>query len=178
MSDDEPTVSVKYSQYTKLREDQRAQQQRIYDLEKQLAEAQLGNDGSGAAKLLHEAFHEAIKVVQFAVGNLAPETVAGWPHEALVKIADAIEKIPGIDRHVGELPPELRYFAKLAAGYEEHRKQRAQRAAIAATAEDFGPKTAEATAVHATHKAAATPEPTVGVDAVATVQVPSPDVST
>lgn len=167
MSDDEPTVTVKYSVYHKLREDLRETQNRVYVVEKELAAAQL-NDGSGAAQLLHGAFHEAIKVVQFAVGNLAPETVAGWPHKALVAIADAIEKIPGIDVHVREMPSELRHFAKLAAGYEEYRKQRdANRVVTAATAADFGPKTPEAAAVHAAHTSPPSPpslEPAVSVE--------------
>lgn len=176
MSHDEPTVSVKYSDYQKLRDDQRTLQQQVYDLEKKLATAQL-NDGSGTVtKILFDVFHELMKVVQFAVGNNAPETVAGWPYQALFAIADAIELIPGVDPHVKELPNELRNFAKSCAGYEEHRKQRASRAAVAATAEDFGPKTAEAMAVHANKTA--NPEPAVGVDAVSTVQTPSPDVST
>jgi len=144
---DEPTVSVKYSDYNKLREDLRTTQNKNYELEQKLAAAQLGDDA--VAKLLHETVHDTIKIVQFAVGNLDPATVAGWPHEALVKIADAIEKIPGIDQHVAELPPELRYFAQLAASMEAMRKERDKNKVVTmATAADFGPKTPEAQAVH------------------------------
>jgi len=144
---DEPTVSIKYSDYNKLREDLRTVQNQNYELEKKLAAAALGDDT--VAKLLHSAFHSAIKVVQFAVGNLEPSTVAGWPHAALVEIADAIEKIPGIDQHVAEMPPELKHFAALAASLEEMRKERDKNKVVTmATAADFGPKTPEAQAVH------------------------------
>lgn len=151
MSNDEPTLTIKLSAYDKIRDDLRAAQNENMELQKKLQAAQIA-DISGTTQLLHAAFHDAIKVVQFAVGNLAPETVMGWPHEALFKIADAIEKIPGIDRHVGEMPLELRHFAKSAAGYAVLRTQRdASRVVVAATAADFGPKTPEAAAVHAEH---------------------------
>jgi hypothetical protein len=150
---DEPTVNVKYSDYSKMRDDLRTMQNRIYALEQELATAQIA-DTSGTAKQLHDAFHEMIKVVQFAVGNLDPQTVAGWPHAALVAVADAIETIPGIDQHVREMPPELRHFAKIAEGYEQFRKERdAKRVVVAASAEDFGPKTPEAALAHAAYKA-------------------------
>lgn len=149
---DEPTVNVKYSDYNKLREDLRATQNKNYELEQKLAAAALGDDA--VAKLLHEAFHDTIKVVQFAVANLDPATVSGWPHEALAKIADAIEKIPGVDPHVAELPPELRAFAGIAAGLEAFRKERDKnKVVVPATAADFGPKTPEAAAVHAAYDA-------------------------
>jgi len=173
MNDDEPTVNVKYSVFNKLREDQRTTQNRVYELEKELAAAKL-TDGSGAAQLLHDAFHEAIKVVQFAVGNLAPETVAGWPYKALFAIADAIEKIPGVDVHVREMPAELRHFAKLCAGYEEYRKQRdANRVVTAATAADFGPKTPEAAVVHAVHTAPSPSAENIAPQPVADEGVPT-----
>lgn len=149
---DEPTVNVKYSDYNKLREDLRTTQNENYELKTKLAAAALGDDV--VAKQLHEAFHETIKVMQFAVANLDPATVSGWPHESLVKIADAIEKIPGIDQHVAELPPELRAFASIAAGLEAFRKERDKNKVVTmATAEDFGPKTPEAAAVHAAYDA-------------------------
>jgi hypothetical protein len=152
---DEPTVNVPLSTYDKLRDDLRTTQAKNYELEKSLAAAQLvGGDTTGVPQLLHDAFHDAIKIVQFAVGNLDPQTVVGWPHAAVMKIADAIEKIPGVDRHVAEMPIELREFAKNAAGFEAYRKERDKnKVVVAASAEDFGPKTPEAMAVHAAYAA-------------------------
>lgn len=149
---DEPTVNIKYSDYNKLREDLRTTQNENYELKTKLNAAALGDDA--VAKLLFTSFHSALKVVQFAVGNLEPSTVAGWPHAALVEIADAIEKIPGIDQHIAEMPPELRHFAALAASLEEMRKERDKNKVVTmATAADFGPKTDEARAVHEAYDA-------------------------
>ena len=148
---EDPTVQVKFSEYRKLREDLKQQQARIYELEKEVVAAKLA-DGSGVTQELHAAFHGALKIVQFAVGNLSPETVAGWPHKDLVTVADAIEKIPGMDIHIKEVPGAWREFAQLAVGFEEYRKQRrATQVVTMATAEDFGPKTAEAAVVHAAY---------------------------
>lgn len=148
---EDPTVQVKFSEYQKLREDLKQQQARIYELEKEVADTKLA-DTSGTTKLLHDAFHNALKIVQFAVGNLAPETVVGWPHADLIAVAAAIEKIPGMDTHIKEVPIAWREFAQLAVGFEEQRKQRkATQVVTMATAADFGPQTAEAAAVHAAY---------------------------
>lgn len=150
MADSEPTVTVPLSMYDKLREELKQLQGKNYELEKQVTAAKLGD--SDVAQQLHAAFHDAMKIVQFAVGNLDPATVAGWPHEALVAVAAAIEKIPGVDRHISELPEELRAFAGVAKGLEEYRRERDKnKVVVPATAEDFGPKTPEAAAVHAAY---------------------------
>jgi hypothetical protein len=85
---------------------------------------------------------------------LDPQTVV-WPtpvYKALGEVADAIEKIPGVDRHVSELPGELRHTEQLAAGYAEYRRERDKnRVVVPATAADFGPQTPEAAAVHAAY---------------------------
>lgn len=165
MADSEPTVTVPLSTYDKIRDDLRHTQNGFYELEKKLVAAQLADpDGSGANKVLYDGFHSAIKIVQFAVGNLDPQTVVGWPHKALAEVADAIEKIPGVDIHVREMPDELRHFARLAAGYEEFRKERDKhKVVVPATAADFGPQTPEAAAVHAAYvsTAAQVDEPSI-----------------
>ncbi|MEX2716748.1 MAG: hypothetical protein Q6370_010645 [Candidatus Sigynarchaeota archaeon] len=146
----EPSVTVPLSTYDKLRDELKQLQSKNYELEKQLDAAKLG-DGNIAKQLL-DAFHATMKVVQFAVGNLDPATVAGWPYEALVAVAAAIETIPGIDRHIQELPDELRAFASVAKGLEEYRRERDKnKVVVPATAEDFGPKTPEAARVHAAY---------------------------
>jgi hypothetical protein len=159
---EDPVVQVKFSEYQKLREEVKTQQTRIYELEKQVSAAQL-DDVSGTTKQLHEALHEALKIVQYAVGNLAPETVAGWPHQALINIADAIEKLPAMDAHIKEVPNDWREFAKLAAAFEAQRAERRKTQVVTmATAADFGPKTPDAEAAHVEYdkrRAAAGVEP-------------------
>lgn len=148
MTDRGETVTVKLSDYDRLRDELREAQNKVYMLQTEVNAAKLG-DPTGPTKLLFDAFHETIKVVQFAVGNLDPQTIAGWPHKALVAIADAIETIPGVDQHVAEMPGELRSFARSAAGHEERRRlHRLAHPPVPASAEDFGPQTEEAKRVH------------------------------
>lgn len=157
---DEPTVTLKLTDYNKLRQNERDLQDRLMAAEAKLEQAQLA-DPAGTLKALHGAFIDAMQVTQFAVGNLPSESVAGWPHEALTRLADALDALPGIDRHLREITPELRDFARTAAGFEAWRKERDKnRVVVPASAADFGPQTDEARAVHETRSKLNSNEPT------------------
>jgi hypothetical protein len=146
---DEPTISLKLSDYDKLRRGQRDLETRVAELERELTAAQLA-DPTQTLERVHTAFLAAMQVVQFGVANLPPESIVGWPHAALATLADAIDTLPGISRHLQEIAPELREFARGAAGLEAWRKERDKhRVVVPATAADYGPQTDEARAVHA-----------------------------
>jgi hypothetical protein len=146
---DEPTISLKLSDYDKMRTGQRALETRLRELEVELTAAQLA-DPSETLGHVHRAFLQAMQVVQFAVGNLPPESIVGWPHAALAHLAEAVNTLPGIGPHLKEIAPELREFARGAASLEAWRKERDKhRIVVPATAADFGPQTDEARAVHA-----------------------------
>lgn len=164
MSDDDPTITIKLAQYDRLRATGRAAEARILELEAAVKAAQLA-DPAGVIQQTHAALHSAIKIVQFAVGNLTPESIAGWPYEALMQVADGIDKIPGMDPHIKEVSGFFREFAASAQGFEEYRRERDKHKVILpATAADFGPQTSEAAAVHAARGPQyKPPEPTLPV---------------
>jgi hypothetical protein len=56
----------------------------------------LGDDGADARRLA-EALQHALKVVCFAVANLHPLTVRGWPYEALRALGQLAPHLPGVD---------------------------------------------------------------------------------
>ena len=146
---DEPTISLKLSDYDKLRAGQRAVEARLIEMEAALTAAQLA-DPTQTLGRVHAAFLEAMRVVQFAVGNLPPESVVGWPHAALAHLAEAVDTLPGISLHLKEVVPELREFARGAASLEAWRTERDKhRVVVAATAADYGPQTDEARTIHA-----------------------------
>ena len=148
---DDTTVNIPLAKYDALRKEATDNGAKVLELEKALAEAQLGN-GDDHAPRLASALRSALSVVQFAVGNLEPATIAGWPHEDLRVIANAIESTPTLqdDTDIRPLAEELRLFADTAKGYEEYRaERRKQNPPIPATPGDFGPQTAEATVIHA-----------------------------
>jgi len=143
---DAPTVSIKYSEYERLRTGLDNASSKIAELTKQLEDARL-IDPAGTIKQYNIALCAALKIVQFAVANNDPATVRGWPFEALRDIARMIKELPGIPRNFDELPLVFEEVAERAASYEATRQQN-RRAAVFATAADFGPQTPEAALVH------------------------------
>lgn len=115
--------------------------------EKETAAARLV-DPSGRLPELLATIEAALPIVQFAVGNLDPTTVRGWPHKELAAFAKGLASLS--DREKDAIAEEFTTFAKLAGGLEEFRKERDKNKIIVpASASDYGPKTAEAAFVHA-----------------------------
>jgi hypothetical protein len=145
----EPTVSISISEYDLLRRAHQNAEERANDLANQL-DAQKLIDPSGTINQFRTAFLAAVKVMQFAVGNLDPATVSGWPYEALSQVTDGIETLPGIDVYSRELPLAWRVFIESVSKFEAWRKQRdAERGVTMASPADFGPQTPEAKHAHA-----------------------------
>jgi hypothetical protein len=155
MSDlSERTVAITLGDLDKMRAENGLCLARIQELERQLVEAKMA-DPTGTIANLRAVIQHAIPIVQFATGNLEPSTVRGWPYAALSAFAEAIAKMPDADTPILESAQDLRTFAKVAAGYEEFRRERdAKRAVMPATREDFGPKTDEAAFAHAAREQA------------------------
>lgn len=90
-----------------------------------------------------------IEIVQFAVANLPPEHVVGWPSQALVTFAEGLRMLP-ISDHDKELAEELLVFAGEASERaKERRSRRGLPPGPPAALEERGPQTEEAKAVHA-----------------------------
>lgn len=115
-----------------------ALQQRVRDTEAAAAAAiaerdKLAQDAIRAATTsetfqhFNAAISSAIAVVRFAVANYPPEAVRGWPIEALLSLADALDGIIGIEYDFKALALELRAFAREAQAIETKRKNRPQK---------------------------------------------------
>jgi hypothetical protein len=143
----EPTVHVSFSDYERLRNAPAKLDAKIQELQAQLEAAKLA-DPTNTIQTYRDAFCTAVKIVQFAVANLDPATVKGWPHEALRKLADMLPSLPGMTGlGLEDAPDYWRKFASKAAEYEEWRRLHRQ-PAIPASASDFGPQTDEAKLQH------------------------------
>jgi len=141
-------VSISLAALDELREQIKAAEDRARDLEKQINDAKLGPDPEFAKHAI-EAFRAALPIVQFALGNLHPSTVRGWPDTALDRIAACLVTLPGTDDNDRALARELIDSAKLARGYEEFRRKRdALTVVLPASPADWGPQTEEAKAIH------------------------------
>jgi hypothetical protein len=145
-------VTLSLDDLDSLRQEVFAARVRTEKLMREVETAKAG-DPNGLIPDLCQTIRAAIKVVQFAVGNLDPSTVCGWPHQDLVQFLDGIVKMPVPDEdssiRIGmqEMARDMQHFARTAAQYEEYRKQRVA-IAVPASASDFGPKTIESQAAH------------------------------
>jgi hypothetical protein len=76
------------------------------------------------------AFAAALEIVRFAVANLEPRTVRGWPHHELAVVAELLPKaLPAIEE-VGVLANTLREFAREAADIDRERQRRVEAARV------------------------------------------------
>jgi len=91
----------------------------------------------------------AMEIVRFAVQNLPPQFVVGWPHDALATFARCLEMLPTTTDHDKELCQELLTFAGEASELaKERRSRRGLPPGPPPTLEEQGPQTEEAKAVH------------------------------
>jgi hypothetical protein len=67
--------------------------------------------GVVSGKLLCELVRHSLTVTRFAVANLPPETIRGWPTEALRKVVMGIPALPDYSIDDRDLAGELRAFA-------------------------------------------------------------------
>lgn len=90
----------------------------------------------------------ASNVIRFAVQNLPPEHVKGWPHADLKAFAAFVLNWPGSTDHDKELASELLLFADECAVLEAARPPlRGRPPGPPARPEDYGGQTEEAKAV-------------------------------
>lgn len=129
---------------------------KITQLEVELGEARkqrdamFNADSEGRVTRLTDALARALHIVQYAVGNLDPATVAGWPYEDLAALARLLPGLP-LTEDIQGLMVVFDEFAKTAEGFEAYRRERDKhRIVVPASPDDFGPKTEEAAAIHAT----------------------------
>jgi hypothetical protein len=145
-------VTVPLGVVDDLRDQIRAHENTIRELRAQAVDAKFG-ETPAAVRAPFTAFRALFPVVQFAVGNLHPSAVRGWPHEALAHAAEHIRTMPDVTTDELALAHELEEFGKLARGYEAMRKQRdAETVVLPAGPADWGPQTEEAKTVHAAHR--------------------------
>lgn len=79
------------------------------------------DDATGRAR---EALEHALGIVQFAVGNLDPRTVRGWPIADVTALSNHIEAALPNYPHADVLAITLREFAKEAAEVDRFRHDR------------------------------------------------------
>lgn len=95
----------------------------IASLRSQLDEARRA-DPANRVEYLVEMVEHARAVIGFAIAHLPPEAVRGWPHAALHRFAEMLEKAPGTSAAVLEQAIDMRAFSREARTLEEERASR------------------------------------------------------
>jgi hypothetical protein len=116
-------ITMSLQEYEEIKTQRDEARQEMAELRKKLHDAEM-RDPSERVPGLVRAVEAALPVVKFAVGNLAPETVRGWPYDDLAAFAEELDKLPGADTRMQEYALEFRNFVREAQSIEADRRER------------------------------------------------------
>lgn len=122
----DPTVTMDLEMHDKMRERVRTLEQENAKLQVQLAAQQMVTGGGELAYQLAEGLRSSLKIVQFAQGNLDPETIRGWPYQELVKLAKAMKELPTSTPVEKEWATDAMHYANVAEVLENARRRGVQ----------------------------------------------------
>jgi len=105
------SVTLPLTELDDIRNTVQTRDAKIAELEAALTAAEI-SDASGRIDLLVEALSTAMPIIAFAVANLDPTTVRGWPHKELSDFAARLPSLPGATPLQKEVAIELGAFAK------------------------------------------------------------------
>lgn len=113
-------IELSLEEYDALRAKLRTMQKQVNDAEA-ARDAALTQDPSGLVPSLVNGMLDAFEIIRFAVGNLDPRTVRGWPYKNLDRFANRLKDLPGAPRIPKETALEFVAFAYEARLLEEDR---------------------------------------------------------
>lgn len=114
---DQSPVSITLGDLHELTSARDRNELRVTELEAEIDRLKLEGVGDAAAEL-SMAFNHAYEIVRFAVANLDPLAVRGWPHKDLLELGKLIPELAGVSPDIRECAPDLRDFARRAAEWE------------------------------------------------------------
>ena len=118
----EGQITIPIEKYT-------AMQERGNKLERELKDALAAcqkaetTDPQNRIDHLRCTLQHALVVVDFAVANLDPETVRGWPHKDLEELSADMKNLPGASTLEKQVSVAFHEFARFAAQIEMRRAQ-------------------------------------------------------
>ena len=111
------TVSLPYSELQMLQETTKKAEEKVAELQQQLTQAKV----EASDPILLKLARDAIAIVRFAVSQLPAESTKGWPHEALLAVAEALPQLPDATTDDVELSVTLASFSRECKMYEQRR---------------------------------------------------------
>jgi len=122
------TVTLTLEDYNSLQVAKAAAENDRADLHKQLIELRLAKGTEQDITALNTAVRRCAEIARFAVANLPPESIKGWPWQQLMVLATQIEGLPDAGPDDKACAIDLRAFAR---DCEKHERRRAAMPKIA-----------------------------------------------
>lgn len=113
-------LNIPLSEYMELQERIATKDKEIDALQAALKTAQLA-DPENRIKAVYEALLTAIPLVGFAVSELPPESVRGWPYIKLAEFGHLLQQVPGMEARFKEQGHDFVMFAREVKPFEEAR---------------------------------------------------------
>ncbi|MGH7178286.1 MAG: hypothetical protein ACREJC_12975 [Tepidisphaeraceae bacterium] len=118
------TLTLTLADYESLKAQRTKAEDDLAVVTKQLAEARL-EDPSGKLAPLNQFARDCLTIVRFAVANLPPETIRGWPYEELKRICQTLHVLPDFSTNDRDMALDVLGFAREAEDLELRRKSTA-----------------------------------------------------
>lgn len=115
------TLNMTLADYEALKNARTKAENDLADLQRQLEEARMA-DPTGKLVDLNKFARDCLTIARFAVANLPPETIRGWPYEALREVSKNIHALPDFSTNDRDMALDLLAFAKDAEDLELRRK--------------------------------------------------------
>jgi hypothetical protein len=96
------SVTIDFADLEGIKKRAETAEAEVARLKGEVDQARLGDGGSDARRLA-TAFDLALEVVQFAIANLHPMAVRGWPYEALRALGELAPHLPGVNTSFREV---------------------------------------------------------------------------
>lgn len=117
------TVNIPLDEWNQMQADARKRERELAEATRRARDAEAGT-GDERVRALRDIIDLALPVIQFAVGNLPPESVRGWPHNELFQLADLLCTMPGHAPDHETISAEFRTFAHECRRLAAHRADR------------------------------------------------------
>jgi hypothetical protein len=119
------TLSMTLADYEALKSARTKAEQELAAALKQIADARLV-DPDGTITALTAFARDCLTIARFAVANLPPETIRGWPYAELLRISETLHVLPDFSTNDRDMALDLAAFARDCEQLELHRKSTAK----------------------------------------------------
>lgn len=114
-------ITMSYEEFKVFEDAKEKSEAEIAELKKQVSEAKLGDPGS-IVRVLADVTRQALQIARFAMANMSPEVIKGWPADSLRAIGLQISQLPDFTVDDRDFGLEMIHFADEIDRWDQHRK--------------------------------------------------------